>query len=126
LRDVLAMLGVTPIILDQVDRLGKAWIEKFEHYARLCSFAFVLLTPDDRMAAEPGAGEGRWRARQNAIWEMGWFMARLGRERVAILHTGDIEIPSDILGVASVRFRESISEVIEPIRQSLRGARLIA
>jgi len=39
------------------------------------------------------------RARQNVIMELGWFMARLGRKRVVILHQGEVEIPSDISGV---------------------------
>jgi predicted nucleotide-binding protein len=126
LRGLLANLGLTPLILDLQDDEGRTWIDKFEYYACLCSFAFVLLKPDDRMAAEQGAGEGRWRARQNAIMEMGWFMARLGRRRVAILHTGGIEIPSDMLGVASIEFKGSVTEVAEAIRLRLTGVGLIA
>ena len=87
-------------------------------------FAFVLLTPDDELKTE-NAIEAVWRARQNVIMELGWFMARLGRERVAILHQGDIEVPSDILGVVYIRIINSIEEAGEKIRSRLKGVSLI-
>ncbi len=59
----------------------------------------VLLTPDDKASPAGSSTEEKWRARQNVIMELGWFMARLGRERVLLLHQGSVEIPSDILGV---------------------------
>ncbi|MEL7433910.1 MAG: TIR domain-containing protein, partial [Chloroflexota bacterium] len=41
------------------------------------------------------------RARQNVILELGFFIGRLGRERVFVLHKRDdnFELPSDIFGV---------------------------
>lgn len=41
----------------------------------------------------------RPRARQNVIFELGFFIGRLGRQRVCALHKGDVEIPSDFAGV---------------------------
>ena len=38
------------------------------------------------------------RARQNVILELGMLLVRLGRKRVAILHKGSLELPSDITG----------------------------
>ena len=101
------------------------YIEKFETYAKQCSFAFILLTPDDPSAKVRGV-EGRWRARQNVIMELGWFMARLGRSRVTMLHKGVVEIPSDVSGVLYLSFLSSVLEVSERIRQRLRGCGLIA
>ena len=40
------------------------------------------------------------RARQNVIYELGLFESKLGRDKVCILHTSGVEIPSDISGVA--------------------------
>jgi len=51
-------------------------IEKFERYASQCAFAVVLMTPDDGVQV-PDSTEAKWRARQNVIMELGWFMARL-------------------------------------------------
>jgi len=126
----LEALGLQPIILDQEDDLGLTVIEKFEHYARDCSFAFVLMTPDDLTAPPTGTKTSTpapsiWRARQNVILELGWFMAHLGRERVVILHRKELEIPSDIHGVVSIRFEDSLLEVQDVIRRRLRGALLI-
>jgi predicted nucleotide-binding protein len=39
------------------------------------------------------------RARQNVILEMGYFIGRLGRERVCPLYTKGVELPSDLYGL---------------------------
>ena len=124
LKDFLRHLGLDPIVLFQEDDLGMAIIEKFEHYAPSCVFSFVLLTPDDCQAQDLPR-EQKWRARQNVILEMGWFMGKLGRERVALLHKGEVELPSDVLGVLDLPFQTSIFEVSEKIRQRLAGQALI-
>ena len=121
MRDILSGAGLNPIILVEQNDLGFTVIEKFEYYARSSSFAFVLMTPDDPSAA--GAAESR-RARQNVILELGWFMAHLGRERVAILHQGELEIPSDILGVLTIRFEKSVNEAAAIIAARVRDAGL--
>ena len=87
LKDFLATLKLDPVILHQQNDLGKTIIEKFEHYASQCAFAVVLLTPDDKAAPADPSPEGKWRARQNVIMELGWFMAKLRRECVLLLPT---------------------------------------
>ena len=125
LKNYLRELGLEPVILHEQDDLGKTIIEKFEHYAAQCSFAFVLFTPDDPIP-ESDRIERAWRARQNVIMELGWFMARLGRDRVVILHKGQVEIPSDILGIVYLSFRKDVVEAGEKIRQRLKGAGLLS
>lgn len=39
------------------------------------------------------------RARQNVILEWGYFIGTLGRERVCALKKGDVELPSDAIGI---------------------------
>jgi hypothetical protein len=124
LRDFLRdNLHLQPIILEEQDDRGKTIIEKFEYYAPSCSFAFVLMTPDDKAVIETRPGS-QWRARQNVIMELGWFIGYLGRDRVVILSQGEIEIPSDIHGVVDIRFEKTIREVTEKIRQRLSGVGL--
>ncbi|MEA2901401.1 MAG: hypothetical protein QOH36_1288 [Actinomycetota bacterium] len=39
------------------------------------------------------------RARQNVVYELGWFDGRLGRGRVVALYVEGIELPSDLAGI---------------------------
>lgn len=124
LQRLVESFGLQPIVLLEQDDRGMTIIEKFEYYASACSFAFVLMTPDDR-TQESGDAESQFRARQNVIMELGWFMARLGRDRVVLLHKGEVEIPSDISGVVYIRFDESVYEVAGRVRQRLKGVGLM-
>jgi predicted nucleotide-binding protein len=124
LKELLSGLGLNPIVLNDQDDRGMTIIEKFEYYARTCSFAFILMTPDDRTAGVGGA-ESLGRARQNFIMELGWFMAHLGRDRVVILYNGKLEIPSDILGVVYGEFKASVLEAANRIRLALKRVELL-
>jgi len=85
-------VGFDVIVLHEQPNQGRTVIEKFEANAEV-SFAAVLLTPDDVME------DGTKRARQNVIIELGYFLGKLGRGRVCALKKGELELPSDILGV---------------------------
>jgi predicted nucleotide-binding protein len=93
----LEQLGLEPIILHERANKGRTIIEKFEAHADV-GFAIVLLTPDD--VGSPQGGKQQLRARQNVILELGYFIGRLGRNQVCALKAGDLELPSDILGIA--------------------------
>lgn len=91
-------LGLEPIILHEVASSGKTIIEKIESYSDVC-FAIVLLTPDDvGHKNEPGANQ-KPRARQNVIFELGYFAAKLQRKNVVAMVKDDVEKPSDVDGV---------------------------
>lgn len=94
----LEKLGLEVIVLKEQPNEGRTIIEKYEIYAREVGFAVVLLTPDDLGAAITETEQNR-RARQNVIFELGYFTGRLGRGRVCLLRKGDVEIPSDLFGV---------------------------
>jgi predicted nucleotide-binding protein len=100
---LLMQLDLEPIILSEQENEGRTIIEKFEHYSDV-GFAVVLLTPDDvgetaRRFQEGGESSLVKRARQNVVFEMGFFYGRLGRQRVCALLKGDTERPSDISGI---------------------------
>ena len=42
------------------------------------------------------------RARQNVVFELGYFMGKLGRERVCLLLKDQVELPSDIGGIVYI------------------------
>jgi predicted nucleotide-binding protein len=90
------------IILHEQPNKGRTIIEKFEAHAD-AGFAVVLLTPDDYGRADKDKEE-QPRARQNVILELGYFIGRLGRDRVVALKRGSVEIPSDVLGVVYTEF----------------------
>ncbi len=96
---VVDRLGLEPIILHEQPNKGRTIIEKFLAYSDV-GFAIVLLTPDDT-GGKTGIPPDtlRPRARQNVILELGFFLGRLGRDRVAALYDPSVEMPSDYSGV---------------------------
>lgn len=96
---MLTKLDLEPIILHEQSNEGKTILEKFEINADV-AYAVVLLTDDDlgRSAAAPQGKESK-RARQNVIFELGYFFGRLGRKKVCALYSQGVEIPSDLFGL---------------------------
>lgn len=94
-------------ILHEQPNQGRTIIEKFQDYSNV-AFAVVLLTPDDRGGPFADSYEDqKQRARQNVIFEMGYFIGRLGRNRVCALYSEGVEIPSDYSGVLFIKFDEA-------------------
>ena len=110
----LEKLELQPIILHEQPDRGQTIIEKFEKHSDV-SFAVVLLTPDD-IGGKPSekplsagwmgfgaekAGDAplKNRARQNVIFEFGYFIGKLGRANVCGLYCEGVELPSDYSGV---------------------------
>lgn len=93
-------LGLEPIVLHEQPNRGKTIIEKFEENSDV-RFAVVIMTNDDVGASNADAAKKSFqpRARQNVILELGYFVGRLGRDRVAVLAQQGVEQPSDIHGV---------------------------
>jgi predicted nucleotide-binding protein len=98
----LERLGFDVVILHEQANKGRAIITKFREEAADIGFAVVLMTPDDHggKAGEPT----RPRARQNVVFEFGFFIGALGPERVAALVKGALERPSDLDGVVYIDF----------------------
>ena len=95
----LEKLELEPIILDEKSNRGRTIIQKFEDYADV-KFAVVLLTPDDLGALKDRLDDGREpRARQNVIFELGFFIGKLNRSRVCTLVKGNVKMPSDYKGI---------------------------
>ena len=103
---VLIMLDIDPIILGERPNIGKTIIEKFEYYSDV-QVAIILFTPDDI----GGVIHEDWdnlkpRARQNVILELGFFLGKLDRTKIILIHKkkDDFEIPSDISGIVYIEF----------------------
>lgn len=92
----LERIGLEAIILHEQANQGRTIIEKVVANSDV-GFAVVLLTPDDEGCVKGGTPEPR--ARQNVLLELGYFIGRLGRNKVCALKHGTLEIPSDFAGV---------------------------
>lgn len=89
--------GLETIILSEQANRGKTIIEKFEEHSDVGA-AICLFTGDDYGKAKDATSENL-RARQNVVFEAGYFMGKLGRGNVILIASPDIEIPSDLQGV---------------------------
>jgi predicted nucleotide-binding protein len=116
----LERLGLDPVVLHEKPNAGRTIIEKFSDYAAV-QFAVVLLTADDEGKARGSDGPSSFRARQNVILELGYFLGRLGRARVCALYEPGVEIPSDYQGVLFVEMDKSDRWRFDLVRE-LRGA----
>lgn len=96
----LEKIGFEAIILHERPNRGRSIIAKFREEAAGIGFAVVLMTPDD-FGGKVGA-EAKTRARQNVVFELGFFIGALGPERVAALVKGEVEKPSDFDGVVYI------------------------
>ena len=121
-------IGFDPIVLHRQVDGGLTIIEKFEKYADV-SYAFILLTPDDygfsaeELKKPELERKGGFRARQNVIFELGFFIGKLQRANVCCLFK-DVEVPSDISGLIFKKINKSIQEVGYEIIKELKNAGL--
>ena len=100
----LKQLELEPIILHDQVNSGRTIIEKFEQESLGVNFAIVLLTPDDEGKSIRELTCNK-RARQNVILEFGFFIGKLGRDRViALVSDNEIEKPSDYNGVIYIDY----------------------
>jgi predicted nucleotide-binding protein len=95
----LEKLGVEPVILQEQINRGMTVIEKFEEFASRAGFAVVLMTPDDVGYPVSKEQEKKNRPRQNVVLELGYFAAKLGRDKTLVLTKGAVEMPSDIFAL---------------------------
>jgi len=98
----LERMDVGVVILDEQVAGGRTIVEQLEKFADV-DYAVVLLTADDKGALKDSE-TWRLRARQNVIFELGFFAARLGRDRVCCIYEADVEIPTDYQAVLYVAY----------------------
>lgn len=101
----LGQLNFEPVILHERPNRGRTIITKFQQEAADVGFAVVVMTPDD--AGGKVGTPHRHRARQNVVFELGFFIGALGPERVAAVVKGNIEKPSDFDGILYVQYDDN-------------------
>jgi len=112
MRDkVSAMIGklrLDYLILETESNNGATIIEKFIKNASECRYAIVLFSADDIGKLDNEQSKCKHRTRQNVILELGYFLGRIGRKNIVILHEvgKDIEKPTDFDGIVYEAFDE--------------------
>lgn len=125
----LSHIGLKPIVLHREIDGGQTIIEKFEANSDV-SYAFILLTPDeitytfDQENVKDDERKKEIRARPNVIFEFGYFVAKLGRQKVCVLHKGDVTIPSDLSGFIYKKVDHNIEEIGFSLIKELKAAGL--
>ena len=120
-------LGIRDVItLKDMPGTGLALIEKFERYTDEIDLALVLCTPDDLATLRGGSEQSTPRSRQNVVFELGYLIGRLGRtrQRVILLVTQPVELPSDIMGVTYVDISQGVGSVLDVIKREIEHALL--
>jgi len=115
----LEKLQLEAVILHEQPNQGRTIIEKFINYSDV-SFAVVLLSPDDMAYPKDSSPkDAKPRARQNVVFELGFFIGKLGRERVFVLYreVENFEMPSDYSGVLYIPYDDSKRWEIELVKE---------
>ena len=116
--DFVSALDLEPIILHMQPNAGMTIIEKIERYSNV-GFAIVIYTPCDIVQKSDGL-TSQHRARQNVVFEHGYFIGKLGRDRVALIVKEGVEIPNDISGVVYT-FMDSDGKWREKLKLEMRA-----
>ena len=119
-RFLLRLTGAEPVILREQFSGSSTIIEKLERFASTARYAVVLATADDFGRAKSDDNELS-RARQNVVFELGYFFAALGRENVALLYEPGVERPSDTDGIVHIPVDEGGAWKVQLTRE-LEGA----
>ena len=86
-------LGFDAIIFHEQANGSRTIIEKLEQITADVQFAVILYTGDD------DGIDGKKRARQNVVFEHGYFVAHLGRNKTCAIMDNNVERPSDSDGI---------------------------
>jgi predicted nucleotide-binding protein len=101
-------------------RAGRAVRDVLEGMLDDNAFALLVMTAEDKMK------DGKMRARQNVIHEVGLFQGRLGFDRAIVLIEEGTEKFSNIEGIEQIRFprrgiKETFGEVLATLRREFGG-----
>lgn len=113
---------LNPVAIFQKPGQGKIIFEKFEENADDCDFSFALFTKDDEVIGSEGK---YFQARPNVIFELGWFVKKLGRNRVVLLLQDGVKVHSDYDGISRIQFASNIEEKYKEIKDELTASKLL-
>ena len=101
-------------------------LDRLVELTREVDFAAFLFAQDDWTAintsATPSSDSGQASPRDNVVFEAGLFGGVLGMRRTFILHARGSKLPTDLLGLTSIRYGEATAAEIRVVCQKLKQA----
>jgi hypothetical protein len=106
---------------------GTTTLGRLVELAHEVDFAAFVFARDDwtttSLPATPAAGPGQASPRDNVVFEAGLFGGALGMRRTFILHASGSKLPTDLLGLTSIRYGEvTTPSEMRAVNQKLRKA----
>lgn len=103
---------------------GVGTLERLVELTREVDFAAFVFAQDDWTSqGAPDADAGQASPRDNVVFEAGLFGGALGIRRTFILHATGAKLPTDLLGLTSIRYDpDTTPAVVDEITDKLRKA----
>jgi Predicted nucleotide-binding protein containing TIR-like domain len=104
---------------------GVSTLERLVELTREVDFAAFVFAQDDwtTKGASPDEASGQASPRDNVVFEAGLFGGALGIRRTFILHANGAKLPTDLLGLTSIRYDpDTTPAIVRQINQQLRKA----
>ena len=105
------------LLVDEYNRVSTAGIPTTNRLSAMmesAGIAFLVMTGEDEQS------DGKTRARENVVHEVGLFQGRLGFERAIVLLEDGCEEFSNIVGLGQIRFpKGNVPAAFEEIRKTL-------
>jgi predicted nucleotide-binding protein len=117
----LGKLWLVPVVLNEEPGHGRKIVERFTDYGDI-GLAVVLLSPDDYVYAKSEeATKRKLKPRQDVIFELGFLMGKLGRDRVLVFYKesekGAFDVNTDFEGIKTIPFDDRDSWRLALIRE---------
>jgi hypothetical protein len=101
---------------------GQSTLDRLVELSQQVDFAAFVFAHDDWTASR-GSESGEASPRDNVVFEAGLFGGALGIRRTFVLHAHGSKLPSDLLGLTSVRYDPAATPAeVRTINQKLRKA----
>jgi hypothetical protein len=105
---------------------GTTTLERLVELAHEVDFAAFVFAKDDwttaNVPASTSPGSGQASPRDNVVFEAGLFGGVLGMRRTFILHASGSKLPTDLLGLTSIRYGAATPSEMKVLNEKLRKA----
>jgi len=117
----ISRLGIEPIILNELINRGQTLLEKLEEYSDIRT-AIIIFTNED-VNSYNDESEYEKRARQNLIFEAGYFLGKIGKRNMIVIAEQGVMLPSVLDGYSyfkmdsEEKWKEEIAEKLKDLKK---------